>query len=70
MKRPKPGVHIAVSRDLKWMLGKRVYVKGIGYRQVEDLMHRRYRKRIDIMMVSVKNAKKFGVQDTQMKVLN
>jgi len=70
MKRPRPGVHVAVSRDLRWMLGKRVFIKGIGSRQVEDLMHRRYRKRIDIMMVSVINAKNFGVQNTHIKVIN
>ena len=70
MKRPKPGVHIAVSRDLKWMLGKKVYIKGIGVRRAEDVMHKRYRKRIDIMMSSVKNAREFGIQDLQIKVIN
>ena len=70
MKRPRPGVHIAVSRDLRWMLGKRVYIKGVGVRYVEDVMHRRYRKRIDIMMACVNTARKFGVQDTYIKVIN
>ena len=70
MKRPRPGQHVAVSRDLKWMLGKRIKIKGIGVRKVEDLMHRRYKRRIDIMMGSVKNAREFGVQDVRVRIIN
>jgi len=70
MKRPIPGHHVAVSRDLRWMLGKRVRIKGVGVRQVEDLMNKKYRRRIDIMMSSVRNAKEFGVQDVRMVIIN
>ena len=69
MKKPKPGSHIAVSQDLIWMLGKKVYVEGLGIRYVEDLMNKRFTNRIDIMMNSVKKANNFGLQNLELIVL-
>ena len=73
--RPKKHRIIAVSRDLKKKLkfGQRVRVEGIGkwdgvYR-VEDLMHSRWKNRIDILInpgdraVSFKRARLYVVKD-------
>ena len=62
MERPKPGWTIAVSHDLKFMLGKRVYIPGYGVRYVNDLMNSRYTKRIDILVSSVEEARRIGVR--------
>lgn len=69
MVKPKPGWHVAVSHDLMWMLGKKVYIKGVGVRFVADLMNERFSNKIDIMMPTVKGAKKFGTQELEIVVL-
>lgn len=61
---PKRHKIIAVSRDLKrkWKFGTKVRVTGIGKHNgtyiVKDVMNKRYRKRIDILV---------GKQDKQFK---
>ncbi len=60
METPMPGQSIAVSRDLQFMLGKRVYIPGYGVRRVNDLMNSRYEKSIDILVSSVSEARKIG----------
>lgn len=65
MKKSRPGYTIAVSHDLKWMLGHRVYIYGYGVYVVEDLMNERYTNRVDIMMDDVEKALKFGVKHKQ-----
>lgn len=56
MKNPKRHKIIAVSRDLKrkWKFGSKVYVKGVGKHDgvyvVRDVMNKRYKKRIDILI--------------------
>lgn len=62
METPKPGLTVAVSRDLKGWLGKRVYVEGFGVRLVNDLMHPRYTKSIDILVGDVALAREIGVR--------
>lgn len=69
MVKPKPGWTVAVSHDLLWMLGKKVYIKGVGVRFVSDLMNERFTNKIDIMVGKVKEAKEFGVQDLEIVVL-
>jgi len=60
---PKIGT-IAVSRDLKkkYKYGSWVYLKGYGKFQVTDLMHNKWRKRVDIWTPSTKQAVKHGVK--------
>ena len=47
---------IAVSRDLheRWggplKFGDLVYIEGIGYKIVNDVMHERYERRVDILV--------------------
>lgn len=61
MEKPRPGYSIAVSQDLKFLLGKRVYIYGFGVRYVNDLMNKRYKKRIDILVNNKKIAKEIGI---------
>lgn len=62
METPVPGLTVAVSRDLKRWLGKRVYVKGFGVRLVSDLMHPRHEKSIDLLVEDVATATEIGVK--------
>lgn len=58
-----PGT-IAVSRDLYkrgWKKGRKVYVKGLGVFEVNDLMHKRHRNKIDVLLTCKKHACDFGV---------
>lgn len=56
------GKDVAVSRDLLFLLGKKVYIEGFGIRTVSDVMHKRYKNRIDILVSNKKLAKKLGVK--------
>lgn len=60
MEKPVAGKTCAVSQDLIHWLGGTVYIKGIGIRKVNDLMHNRFSKSIDIVMGSKKEAYAFG----------
>ena len=58
--RTRPGI-IAVSRDMRHLVGQNVTVQGKSYK-VADIMHRRFRKRIDIYMPRMADAVQFGKQ--------
>jgi len=60
MEEPVPGWTMAVSQDLRFLLGKRVYVPGYGVRYVNDLMNIRYEKTIDILVGTVGQAREIG----------
>ena len=60
MQKPIPGWTIAVSQDLQFLLGKRVYIEGFGVRYVNDLMNVRYTKTIDILVPTVAEARRIG----------
>ncbi|TVR00108.1 MAG: hypothetical protein EA399_05035 [Desulfovibrionales bacterium] len=62
MQPPVPGWTVAVSRDLKGWLGKRIYIEGFGVRLVNDLMNARYAHAIDILVPDVPTAKQIGVR--------
>jgi len=64
----KPGI-IAVSRDLlkDFSFGTKVELQGIGVFVVQDVMAKRWSKRIDIWFPSVEEAKKFGKKIILMK---
>lgn len=58
---------IAVSRDLfenGWTFGKKVYIKGHGVFEIQDLMNERFENRIDVFMWNTKKARKFGKNET------
>lgn len=60
MKKPKPGLSVAVSRDLQHLLGAVVYIPEVGVRQVDDLMNERYIRSVDVLMPTEKHARDFG----------
>jgi 3D (Asp-Asp-Asp) domain-containing protein len=64
----RPGI-IAVSHDLKYLLNKRVHLQGMGFYKVEDLMHRKHFKSIDIYTPSLRGAKRFGKQKIEMTIV-
>ena len=57
----RPGFTVAVSHDLKWMLGHYVYIYGKGVFYAEDLMDERWTKKIDILVNTKKEAYNKGV---------
>lgn len=57
-----PNKTVAVSRDLKYLLGKVIYIQGIGERKVNDLMAKRWRYKIDLCVPNVNYTKKFGIK--------
>jgi len=62
MRKVKPGT-VAVSHDLfksGWVFGKKIYIENLGIFEINDLMNRRWNKRIDIVMFDKKQARKFG----------
>lgn len=69
MEKPVAGWTVAVSRDLVWMLGKKVYIEGLGVRLVQDLMNERFTERLDVLMPDKKSAKKFGKKKLNVVVL-
>lgn len=66
----RPGRTVAVSRDLKRLLGRKVYLQGLGVRVVEDLMHPRYTGRVDLCLPDREQAIAFGVQRLEMVVVD
>uniref|UniRef100_I2Q246 3D domain-containing protein n=1 Tax=Desulfovibrio sp. U5L TaxID=596152 RepID=I2Q246_9BACT len=68
--RVRPGRTVAVSRDLKRLLGRKVYIEGLGVRVVEDLMHPRYTGRVDLCLPDREQALAFGVQRLEMVVVD
>jgi 3D (Asp-Asp-Asp) domain-containing protein len=61
----RPGI-VALSRDLEeefgFTFGDTVVIQGIGFFVFEDRMHKRWARRVDILMPSRKAAKEFGVK--------
>lgn len=60
MEDPVPGWTCAVSRDLSYLLGKKIYIERVGIRKVTDLMNKRFTKRVDILVPNKQHAKEFG----------
>jgi 3D (Asp-Asp-Asp) domain-containing protein len=57
---PTVGKTVAVSRDLSYLIGKEVWIEGIGKRTVEDSMSERYKNTLDVFMTSKKEAFQWG----------
>ncbi|KHK01183.1 hypothetical protein NY78_3376 [Desulfovibrio sp. TomC] len=66
----RAGHTVAVSRDLRRLLGRTVYIEGFGVRVVEDLMHPRFAGRMDLCLPDKRQALDFGVQSLDIVVLN
>ena len=70
MRKATPGRTVAVSRDLKHLLGKRVYIKNLGVRVIEDLMSTSKKKSIDILFHNRKTALSFGKRNLNIVVID
>lgn len=64
---------VALSRDLErefgLMFGDTIYLDGIGRFVFEDRMHRRKRRQVDILMFNPIEARKFGVKNSYLFIL-
>ena len=71
MQKVRPG-GVAVSRDLfesGWVFGKKIYIEGVGVFTILDLMNARWENRIDVVMFSSKDAKRFGIKKGRVAAL-
>jgi 3D (Asp-Asp-Asp) domain-containing protein len=62
--RIRPGI-VAVSRDLLhagWDFGDKIHIKGLGVFIIEDTMHQRFRRTLDVAVPDLAAARKIGVQ--------
>ncbi len=60
--RIRPGI-VAVSRDLLksgWNFGDKIHIEGLGVFTIEDTMHQRHRRTIDVAVPDRKEAEKIG----------
>ena len=66
LKSVKPGI-VAVSRPIiqkmGWAPGQKIYIEGIGIKEIGDLMNKRFTGfRVDVFMWQKKDAIKFGIK--------
>lgn len=64
-----PGKTAGVSKDLKHLMGKKIYIEGFGVRHVTDLTHDRIKNRIDLAIDKNKNATELGVKKNRMIIV-
>lgn len=71
MARAKEGRTCAISRDLvrEGWLGRRIYIEGLGVWVAEDVMNKRWRNRIDLLLPLAK-AKKFTPREAWAVVID
>lgn len=61
-----PGWTVAVSRDHLELLGRRVYITGLGLRRVTDLMAEDLKGGVDICLGTERDARAFGRQTVKL----
>lgn len=59
---------VAVSRDMRQLLGKWLHIEGVGWRKAHDLMAARWRQAIDVAVPSKRAANEFGRQKVTVRV--
>jgi len=69
MVKPKPGWTAAVSRDMVHLLGKKIYVEGLGVRVVNDIMAEDKKMAVDLCVGTVKEAAKVGTSERKVVAL-
>lgn len=62
------GHSVAVSRDLRHLLGRWLHIEGVGWRLAHDLMHSRHRMSVDVAMQDKRAALEYGRQKVQVRV--
>ena len=71
MRKVRPGT-IAVSRDLfdqGWVFGRKVRIEGLGIFEINDLMNKRFSKRVDVFMWDEDQARAFGKRTSKVALL-
>ena len=63
-----PNYSVALSRDLRHLLGRWLHIEGVGWRLAHDLMGARARQAIDVAVPSKHVAREFGRQQVKMRV--
>ena len=62
----------AISRDLLYLFPKnkpkRVFIEGFGVYEVKDIMHKRHKHRIDIL-IHPKDSKRISIKHVKVKIL-
>lgn len=62
----------AISRDLLWLFpknkSKRVYIEGFGIYEVKDVMHKRHKHHIDIL-IHPKDSRRISINNVKIKIL-
>ena len=62
----------AISRDLLYLFPKnkprRVYIEGFGVYEVKDVMHKRHKHRIDIL-IHPKDSRRISINNVKIKIL-
>lgn len=63
----------AVSRDLLYLFPKskpkRIFIEGFGIYQVRDVMNKRHRHRVDIL-IHPKDSRRISIKNVKVKILN
>lgn len=59
---------VAVSRDLRHLLGRWLHIEGVGWRKAHDLMAARHKMSVDVAMQDRKAALEYGRQKVQVRV--
>lgn len=67
--KPVSGLTCAVSPDMKRLLGRKIYVQGIGVRVVNDLTSARFTNRIDLHVSKDVDAIEWGKKELEIVVL-
>ena len=62
------GKSLAVSRDLRHLLGRWLHIEGVGWRLAHDLMHQRHRMSVDVAVKDRNVAREFGRQKVEVRV--
>ena len=66
--RVTPGHSLAVSRDLRHLLGRWLHIDGVGWRLAHDLMNQRHRMSVDVAVKDKTVAREFGRQKVEVRV--
>lgn len=65
-----PGLTCAVSRDLSHLKGRWIHVRGHGPRYVNDVTHRRFKRRVDLCVAHMDDAKQIGLGQSTITLLH
>lgn len=62
----------AISRDLLWLFPKdrpkRIYIEGYGVYEVRDVMNKRHKHRVDIL-IHPKDSRRISINNVKVKIL-